>query len=98
MRHGWYLGAVIACSLLLPGQQSHRKPLPDIPPENVPSVGRRPIDPGQLKREAEELSMLAQSVPADVDKLAQGLHAKDLDEKLRRIEKLSKQLRKNLWP
>jgi len=97
MRHPWYLGLVIACSLL-PAQQSHRRPLPDIPPENVPTVQRGAVDPARLKREAEELSMLAQSVPADVDKLAKGLHPKDLDEKLKRIEKLSKQLRRDLSP
>jgi len=98
MRCAWYLGVVIACSLLLPGQQSHRRPLPDSPPENVPSVQRRTVDPEQLKREAEELSMLAQSVPADVEKLGQGLHPKDLDQKLKRIEKLSKHLREDLSP
>lgn len=97
MSYAWYLGVVVACFLLL-AQESHRRPLPDIPPENVPTVQRRAVDPARLKSEAEELSMLAQSVPADVDKLGKGLHPKDLDEKLRRIEKLSKQLRRDLSP
>lgn len=86
------------CSLLLFAQESHRRPLPDIPPEPVSPAPRRAVDPAQLKREAEELSVLAQSIPADVDMLGNGLHPKDLDEKLRRIEKLSKGLRKDLSP
>jgi hypothetical protein len=97
MRYGWCAAVVMTCSLLL-GQVSHRKPLPDIPPENVPSVQRPKIDPAQLRREADELSTLAQSVPADVDKVAKGLHPKELDEKLKRIEKLAKQLRRDLSP
>jgi hypothetical protein len=86
------------CSLMLFAQDSHRRPLPDIPPENVPTVQRRTVDPAQLKREAEELFLLAQSIPTDVDKLGKGLHPKDLDQKLKRLEKLSKQLRRNLSP
>ncbi len=86
------------CSLLLFPQESHRRPLPDIPPEPVSPAPRRVVDPAQLKHEAEELSMLAQSVPADVEKVGKGLHPKDLDEKLKRIEKLAKQLRKDLSP
>ncbi len=93
-----YALTLSVCSLLLFAQESHRRPLPDIPPEAVSPAPRRAVDPAQLKREAEELSMLAQSVPADVDKLGKGLHPKDLDEKLKRIEKLSKQLRRNLSP
>lgn len=93
-----YVLTFSVCSLLLFAQESHRRPLPDIPPENVPSARLPKIDPAQLKREAEELSMLAQSVPEDVDKLAKGLHPKNLDEKLKRIEKLSKQLRRDISP
>jgi hypothetical protein len=77
---------------------SHRKPLPSIPPENVPTVQRPKVDAAQLGREAEELSALAQSIPLDIDKLGEGLHPKDLDEKLKKIEKLSKRLRHDLWP
>jgi hypothetical protein len=51
------------------------------------------LDAVQLQREARELSDLAQSVPADVDSVNRGLLPKDLAEKLKRIEKLSKHLR-----
>jgi hypothetical protein len=97
MRYAWLLGIVVTCSLLA-GQTSHRKPLPDIPPENVPTVQHARIDAAQLRREAEELATLAQSIPPDVEKLGTGLHPKELEEKLKRIEKLSKRLRRDLWP
>ena len=92
-----YVLTLCICSGLLLAQQSHRRPLPDMPPEAV-ETPRRAVDPAQLKREAEELSMLAQSFPTDIEKLRKGLHPKDLDEKLKRIEKLSKQLRRELSP
>jgi hypothetical protein len=46
-----------------------------------------------MEREAQELSALASSIPGDVDQLKKGLLPKDLVDKLKRIEKLSKQLR-----
>ncbi len=81
------------CSLLF-AQASHRKPLPDIPPENVPQP-RRTLDLPKLKQGAEELSALAQTIPSDVEQLGKGLVPKDFDSKLKRIEKLSKQLRRD---
>jgi hypothetical protein len=47
----------------------------------------------KLRHDADELAYLAQSVPVDVDKTAKGLLPKDLGQKLKRIEELSKQLR-----
>lgn len=55
-------------------------------------------DLAELRREALELTALSQSVSADIDALAKGLLAKDLDEKLKRMEKLSKKLRIQLAP
>jgi len=46
-----------------------------------------------MEREAKELAQLASSIPGDVEQLKQGLLPKDTVEKLKRIEKLSKQLR-----
>lgn len=51
------------------------------------------VDPIELQREARELSDLASSLPADMDHIGQGLMPKDTIDKLKRIEKLSKQLR-----
>ncbi len=69
------------------GAERQEKTLPP------PVVAQRKIDPQKLRAQADELSKLAQSVPADVDQTANGVLPKDLSEKLKRIEKLAKQLR-----
>lgn len=58
--------------------------------------GPRHVDPIQLQREADELSALAESVPADIKTVNNGILPKDLLPKLKRIEKLSKRLRSEL--
>jgi hypothetical protein len=84
--------ALLLGSLLLLAQESHRKPLPPIPIPPVP-VAKRTVDVASLKLKASELATLAQSIPTDIEHVA-----KDLDDKLKRIEKLSKQLRRELSP
>jgi hypothetical protein len=66
---------------------------------DIPSPSpRRTIDLGKLKHDADELAALAQSVPPDVDQTAKGILPKDLGLKLKRIERLAKQLRSQLTP
>ncbi len=66
-------------------------------PTEPPARPRRvSADPAELKRDADELARLAESVPADVESAAKGLLPKDLNEKLKRIEKLAKHLRSAL--
>jgi hypothetical protein len=67
----------------------------NIPPPASPHVT---VDYAKLKRDADELAALAQSVPADVAQSSKGVLPKDLSEKLKRIEKLAKQLRSRLSP
>ncbi|HKN35249.1 MAG TPA: hypothetical protein VJX16_18555 [Terriglobales bacterium] len=67
-------------------------------PDEPPQVQPAHIDQPQLEREAEELFRLAQSVRPDVERLGQGMLPKDVVEKLKRIEKLSKQLRSQISP
>jgi hypothetical protein len=55
---------------------------------------RLPVDPAQLQRDAKELARLAQLIPSEVQQVGNGLVPKDLDGQLKRIEKLSKQLRR----
>ena len=50
----------------------------------------------QAQREAEDLARMAQTVPADVTKIREGMLPKDAIEKLKQIEKLSKRLRTGL--
>jgi hypothetical protein len=53
-------------------------------------------DADKLKHLAQELADLAQSIPPDVDQTTKGLLPKDLDQKLKHLEKLSKQLRSDI--
>jgi hypothetical protein len=65
----------------------------DIPP---PANRRVTVDPAKLKHDADELASLAESVPPEVDQATKGVLPKDLSEKLKRIEKLAKQLRSQI--
>jgi hypothetical protein len=60
------------------------------------SVDSRPVDTVALGREADELADLAVSVRPDVHNLSRGVLSKDLAQKLKQIEKLSKHLRSEL--
>jgi hypothetical protein len=55
-------------------------------------------DLAKLRQDAEELASLALSIPPDVDQTTKGILPKDLDRKLKRIEKLSKLLRSRISP
>lgn len=63
--------------------------------ETAPPV-RRSVDPAALQHQANQLADLAASVPQGVQNANHGLLEKDLIQRLKRIEKLSKQLRSQL--
>jgi hypothetical protein len=63
-------------------------------PENI----RRRIDPVKLQRDADDLARIAQSIPTDAASVRQGMLPKDVIQKLKQIEKLSKRLRGELAP
>ena len=69
-------------------------------PETPPQVTakRQPAHPAQLQRDAKELASLAQLIPSEVEQLQTGRLPKDLDSQLKRIEKLSKHLRRETSP
>jgi len=69
---------------------------PKVPPQYKPAP--QPPDPAKLKREADELTKLAASIPPDVDRVSKGVIATDLAARLKRIEKLSRQLRREISP
>ena len=73
-------------------------PAQGTPPVFQPNPARRRADPARMKQEAEELAKLAQQVPSQVDGANAGRLPKDLSEQLKRIEKLSKNLRHELSP
>jgi len=63
-----------------------------------PANPHRTIDLDKLRHDANELASLAQSVPPDIDQTTKGVLPKDLTDKLKRIEKLAKQLRSQITP
>jgi hypothetical protein len=63
----------------------------DIPPQTQRAVRR--VDPMLLQAQARELSFLAQTIPDATNQVNNGTLPKDMNEKLKRIEKLSKALR-----
>jgi hypothetical protein len=68
------------------------------PPQVEPptALPQRRLDPRKLQQDAQEISDLAGSIPADIDLVNRGKLPKELLDKLKRIEKLSKHLRGEL--
>jgi hypothetical protein len=64
----------------------------------APQPVKPKFDAAQAQRDAEELAELAKEIPPGVDQANKGLISKDLNDRLKRIEKLSKQLRQKLFP
>jgi len=69
-------------------------------PLDPPLVGASApvLDPAKLKQEADELAQLSAGVPSDLERVAKGQLPKDLADKLKRIEKLARNLRNQLTP
>jgi hypothetical protein len=65
-------------------------------PASSPAPKKPALDVLQLQRDAEELAKLSASIQTDVNRANRGLLSKDLIDKLKRVEKLSKQLRGEL--
>lgn len=69
-------------------------------PDEPEPLKRPPLQPKtdflEMERESKELSQIAATIPGDVDLLKKGLLSKDVVEKLKRIEKLSKHLRSKI--
>ncbi len=61
-----------------------------------PSQVHTQIDRAQVKRDAEDLARIAQSIPAEVAGAEKGTVSKDLNENLKKIQKLCKRLRSEL--
>jgi hypothetical protein len=68
--------------------------------KNIPPPITQPahFDVAKLRQNADDLARIAQTIPIDVASIQKGLLPKDLTEKLKQIEKLSKQLRQQLSP
>ena len=100
------LASVLVCTLETGGQFNPFPPgmreaeqlsnRPEKPPQVT--AKRQPADLAQLQREAKELASLAQLIPSELEQLKAGQLPKDLNAQLKRIEKLSKQLRSEISP
>ena len=64
--------------------------------QNERDFSEEKVDVAELRAEADELAHLAASIPTDVQNAGKGFLAKDLLQRLKRIEKLSKHLRNEL--
>ena len=98
--------AVLWCGLSTGAQQT-RVGMPTPPPSMDPSDTTTPqeqanlkrrLDLAELQKEADDLARTAQSIPSDVANVRKGMMPKDVIQKLKQIEKLSKQLRTKLNP
>jgi hypothetical protein len=67
----------------------------NIPP---PTTQRAHLDVAKLVQEAGELARIAQTIPPDVASIQKGKLPKDVIEKLKQIEKISKRLRSQINP
>ncbi len=67
----------------------------DVPP---PIYQQSPVDFAKLKSDADELIVLSQSIHSGIDNVQKGMLPKDLIEKLKQVEKLSKRLRSQITP
>lgn len=65
----------------------------NLAPSAIPERG---INPAAMQSEAQQLAELAASVPPGIQKANRGLLQKDLIQRLKQIEKLSKHLRSQL--
>ena len=66
--------------------------------QDVPPPMNQPVRPSfqRVQREANQLATLARNLPAEVGQLGKGTRPKDLDQKLKEIDRLSKHLRSDL--
>ena len=82
-----------------PGLHEAQKAETQAQKNEVPPIEQRSTpDPANLKRDADELASLAESIPSEVDQTSKGVLPQDLNGKLKRIEKLAKKLRSQLTP
>jgi hypothetical protein len=101
---------VLLVFVLSSGAQMKDVYIPGVPPPPAPmdrdqqkttpdeSKLQRRIDPVKLQRDADDLARTAQTIPSDVANIRRGTLPKDIIQRLKEIEKLSKRLRSELNP
>jgi len=96
-RVGLWLGSLLF-AVFVQGQGVNTMHPPEIDAQKhaSPEDLRDRMGDVQFQRDAKELAEICASVREDMDGLKQGLVSKDLAEKLKRMEKLSKHVREQL--
>jgi len=95
----WFLlfvGLFLAGSVRGQGVNTMHPPEIDAQKHASPEDLRDRMGDVQLQKDAKELSEICAAVRGDMDGLKQGLVSKDLVERLKRMEKLSKHVREQL--
>jgi hypothetical protein len=87
--------ATIPAPFPVPESSGSKFPI-DQPPVVLHGDRRQRVDPKQMKQQAAQLAKLAQSISPDIHKVSKGEMPKELIKNLKQIEKLSKQLRREL--
>jgi|SRR5580704_11041817 hypothetical protein len=95
------ISALLAAPAIPQGTKNNYPTPP--PPLNSTTGEKEPatfgrVDLAKLQREADELSRMSQTIPSDVASVRKGMLPRDVIEKLKQIEKLSKRLRTELNP
>lgn len=93
--------ALLGASAIPQTRNNSPKPPEPLDPratEKAPATSSKHIDLVQVQREADDLARTAQTIPSDVASVRKGMLPKDVIEKLKQIEKLSKHLRGELNP
>jgi predicted transcriptional regulator len=68
----------------------------NVRPESAPEIDQRANRLREINHDIEELSALSTSLQSDLQELQKGLLVKDLNQKLKKMEKLSKRLRQEV--
>jgi hypothetical protein len=66
--------------------------------DDPPALSAKSPQAAQLRSESEELAKLAATIPSQVAQVTQGQLPKNLCDQLKRIEKLSKHIRSEIYP
>ena len=106
MRKLFFVSMLLALALVLLVSKDYGQGGRPIPPgvreadkqTNAPieppaKTKQQPADPAKLKEEAEELAKLSAGIPPQIDLVRRGQLPKELNDQLKRIEKLAKHLR-----
>jgi hypothetical protein len=72
----------------------HQQQLSQVPPAPEPNLRAARVQ--AVHQDASELSALSASMQSDLQKLQKGMLVKDLSENLKKMEKLSKRLRREI--